>query len=203
MHNAYFSTGLWNTFKLEIAERVKARWLPAVVPVILLAVWWFLMPSKMDSAPGYETAPNPHLPSCASGQSPPTHFLLSVAQPRGHFVWSDHPSVFSTRPVFHPVSLLSPSVCFSRCLRLLLSCIHRLITLLSHSDLSIQPSPPFAPQLVCVTECSASAFSLWQLVRPGGGEDSEAVEGRDERGREKQTIIPPGLFLGALSVSSL
>lgn len=40
-----------NTFKLETAEQVKARWLPAAAPVILF--------------PGHETAPHP--PSCDIG----------------------------------------------------------------------------------------------------------------------------------------
>lgn len=113
-------------FKFEIAEQVQARWLPAVVLVIL-----------SDAAPRHETAPNPHLLSCAFGQSTSTSFFLllkSVLQQKGHCVSNDHPAHVSICPIFYP----TPFLC---CPSLL--AIHGLITLLSpHSDLSIYPPPP-------------------------------------------------------------
>lgn len=124
----------------------------------LLLFLSFSFLSKAD--PGHETAPNPHLPSCAFGQSTSAFLLLlSVPQLRGHFVLREHPSMFLFVPSFIPYLLLHSSLCYSRCLCPLLNSVCGLITLLSpHPDLSIHPSA-LALQLVCVTECSASAYS--------------------------------------------
>lgn len=109
-----------------------------------------------DAARRHETAPNPHLLSCAFGQSTSTFFLLlplSVLPQKGHFVSNDHPAHVSICPIFHPTPPLAPSLC---CPSLLLSAIHGLITLLSlHSDLSIHPPPPLL-----------SSYFVWQSAVP-------------------------------------
>lgn len=178
-----------NTFKLEIAEQVKARWLPAAAPVSFF--------------PGHQTAPHP--PSCDSEQSPSSISCLSLNR---EVILSGVTTLpcFLFVPSFIPCLRLHPPFVSPCCLHLLLSAVHGP----NHStDTEFRSLyPPLSAltlQLVRVTECSAAAYSHWQLARAGGGRGGR-VQGRQEkggmrRGRERRRDRPssPRRFPPALS----
>lgn len=155
-----------------------------------------------NAASGHKAAPHP--PSCVSEQSPSSvsypslnrEVILSQASTLSCFHLSCLSSHVSscTRPLFLLMPPSSPQLC----------------TWPNHSSDTKSRSlyPPLsalALQLVRVTECSASAYSHWQLAwAGGGGEDAEGRQGKGgmRGGRDRQRDRPsssPRRFPPALS----
>lgn len=162
-------------FKLQIAGQVQDRWLPAAVPVILSPSILFLS--------------NQPSPSSVSYLSLNREVILSQVITLPCFYLSCLSSHISscTLPLFLLMPLSSP----------------QLYTWPNHfTDTKFRslypPLSALALQLVCVTECSASAYSHWQLARAGGeGEDGEGRQGeggmRGGRERQRDRPLPPGI----------